>query len=161
MSETTKGRVDIASHVIHASPHTLFAAWLDPHSLMSWLPPHEMDGRLELFDPREGGPFRMTLTYKSKDHTAPGKSSAHADVVNGRFTRLIPDELIEQAIDFESEESAFAGTMTMTWTFEPVAEGTLVTIRCDNVPVGIKADDHQVGLQASLRNLAAYTEALR
>jgi hypothetical protein len=47
----------------------------------------------------------------------------------------------------------------MTWAFESGQDGTLVTVRCEEVPVGIKAEDHQAGLQSTLSNLAAFTEA--
>lgn len=52
--------------------------------------------------------------------------------------------------------AAFAGTMRMTWSFEPHPDGTLVAIACENVPSGIRPEDHDVGLRSSLDNLAAY-----
>jgi hypothetical protein len=33
-----------------------------------------------------------------------------------------------------------------------------VTVRCENVPAGIQADDHQAGLKSTLSNLAAFAE---
>ncbi len=155
------GRTDTASRIIQASCHALYSAWMHPHSLMAWLPPQGMRGHLEAFEAREGGRFSMTLTYRGEAHAARGKSSDHSDVVRGRFTRLVPDALIVQAIDFQSDDPAFGGTMTMTWRFEPVAAGTRVTIRCEDVPVGITAHDHEVGLHESLEQLAAFTEARR
>jgi len=46
----------------------------------------------------------------------------------------------------------------MTWMFEAVPEGTRVTIVCENVPEGIRKEDHDVGLRSSLENLAGFTE---
>ena len=48
--------------------------------------------------------------------------------------------------------------MTVTTTLEPVAGGTHVTVRCDDVPVGISESDHKVGIASSLENLARFTE---
>ncbi|MET3549076.1 hypothetical protein ABID47_005708 [Paenibacillus favisporus] len=33
-----------------------------------------------------------------------------------------------------------------------------VTIVCENVPAGIRKEDHDVGLRSTLENLALYTE---
>jgi hypothetical protein len=41
---------------------------------------------------------------------------------------------------------------------KPVTDGTLVTIRCEDVPTGIAAEDHQAGLNSTLVNLAAFVE---
>ena len=46
--------------------------------------------------------------------------------------------------------------MTMTWEVTTVDDGTLVTITAENVPDGISAEDHAVGLASSLANLASY-----
>ncbi|WP_268741775.1 SRPBCC domain-containing protein [Paenibacillus vortex] len=48
--------------------------------------------------------------------------------------------------------------MTMTWTLTALAEGTEVTIVCENVPEGIRQEDHEEGLNSSLHNLAVFTE---
>ena len=34
-----------------------------------------------------------------------------------------------------------------------------VTVRCENVPTGIRREDHQAGLTSTLSNLAAFAEA--
>jgi hypothetical protein len=48
--------------------------------------------------------------------------------------------------------------MKITTTLAPAEGGTLVTIRCENVPRGIRPDDHQAGLASTLENLAKFTE---
>ncbi len=59
----------------------------------------------------------MSLTYNGTDHSVPGKTSNHSDVVKGQFLELIPDERIVWQVKFESDDPAFANAMTMTWTF--------------------------------------------
>jgi hypothetical protein len=49
--------------------------------------------------------------------------------------------------------------MRMTRTLEPGDGGTLVTVRAESVPEGIRPEDHQAGLRSSLANLARFTEA--
>jgi len=66
---------------------------------------------------------------------------------------------IVQAVEFQSEDPAFAGEMIMTWTLAAVPEGTKVTIVCENVPEGIRKEDHDIGLRSTLENLAIFTES--
>jgi uncharacterized protein YndB with AHSA1/START domain len=100
----------------------------------------------------------MTLTYKGSDHPVPGKASEDSDVVVGRFIELAPNQRIVQLIEFESDDSAFAGKMKMTWSLTPVPRGTEVTFTCENVPKEIRKEDHDSGLRSSLENLAAIVE---
>ncbi|TXH82696.1 MAG: ATPase [Rhizobium sp.] len=159
MSEAPgKKRTDRASRLIHATPHAIFEAFVDPEALASWLPPKGMACRIDVFEPRRGGSYRMTLSYNTADHATPGKSSEDTDIVSGRFLEIVPDERIVQAVDFESDDAAFAGTMVMTWSFAKVPSGTNVTIVCEDVPYGIRKEDHDEGLKSTLDNLANYLE---
>ena len=149
------GRTDEASLLIHAGTGRVWAAFVDPRAWEDWLPPGSMTGQVEHFDPRPGGTYRMVLTYRDP-RDASGKSTADTDVVEGRFVQVVPDERIEQAVDFVSDDPDVAGTMTMTWSLTPRDGSTVVTFRADDVPPGISAEDHIAGLTASLDNLAAY-----
>ena len=144
--------------MIAASPERVWAALIDPKALMAWLPPGGMTGRFERFDARPGGSYRMVLTY-SDASGAPGKASAESDIVEARFIDVVPGERVVQAVDFVSDDPAYAGTMTMTWEVTPVDAGTRVDIVAEDVPAGISAEDHAAGLAASLTKLAAYVEA--
>ena len=117
-----------------------------------------MTGRIEHFEPKPVGRYRMTLTYDAPDRSTVGKSSGDADTVEGEFVRLVPDREVVQRFAFESDDPAFAGVMTMTWKLQPVPDGAKVSIVCENVPEGISAEDHATGLASSLENLAAYCE---
>lgn len=79
-------------------------------------------------------------------------------MVEGRFVELVPDERVVETVEFVSDDPAFAATMKITTTLMPVSGGTEVTIRCENVPSGIRPDDHQVGMASTLKNLAAFIE---
>ena len=118
-------RTDRASRVIAAPPERVWAALVDPGALLAWLPPGEMTGRFERFDARPGGSYRMVLTY-SDASGAPGKASAESDIVEARFVDIVPGERVVQAVDFVSDDPAYAGTMTMTWAVAAVDAGTRV-----------------------------------
>lgn len=150
-------RIDSASRVIMASPQTIYQAFLTPEAFVSWLPPKGMSGQIDMFDPRVGGAYRMTLTYEMDD-SPPGKTSENTDVAQGKFLELVPGKRIVQAIKFNSEDPAYSGEMIQKWFLEDVSEGTKVTIVCENVPEGIRKEDHDTGLKSTLENLAIFTE---
>ncbi len=99
----------------------------------------------------------MTLTYPDAT-SGSGKATASADIVEGRFVDLVPNERVVQAVEFVAEDPAFAGTMTMIWQVTPVDGATRVDFVANNVPDGISAEDHAMGLTSSLANLADYLE---
>ncbi|MEO5868047.1 MAG: SRPBCC family protein [Sphingomonas sp.] len=149
-------RTDRAARLIRATPQAIYAAFVDSAAYARWLPPAGMTAAIERFEPHAGGAYRMTLTYESGAGT--GKTAADADTVEGRFVTLAPGERIVQTAEFDSGDPAFAGTMTMTWTFVPTTAGTEVTITAEHVPPGISAEDHATGLRSTLANLAAFVE---
>lgn len=150
-------RTDTAARVMSAPVERVYAALVDPAALTAWLPPQGMTGRFERFDARPGGSYRLVLTYTDAS-TAPGKATADSDVVEARFVDIVPGVRVVQAVDFVSDDPAYAGTMTMTWEVSPADDGTRVVIRADDVPAGIRAEDHAAGLASSLANLATYVE---
>jgi len=151
-------RTDAASRVVEAPVERVFPALIDRAALELWLPPTGMTGVFERFDPRPGGGYRLVMSYGSTAG-ARGKTTSDTDVVEARFVEITPDVRVVQAVDFQSDDPTFAGTMTMTWTVRSVEGGTLVTITAVDVPDGISAEDHATGLASSLANLAAHLSA--
>jgi len=117
-----------------------------------------MSGRALEYDFREGGRYRIELRYDGKRATASAKTTDQTDITHGRFLELRPGRAITQSVEFESSDPTFAGEMTMTWSFEAEAHGTLVTVTADHVPPGISKADHGAGLRSSLENLATFVE---
>jgi len=148
-------RTDHAARVVAAPTGQVYAALVDADALVAWLPPEGMTGRFERFDPRPGGSYRLVLTYLEP---AQGKATADTDVVEARFVELVPGVRVVQAVDFESDDASFDGTMTMTWSVTAVDGGTRVDIVAEDVPDGISAEDHAAGMASSLANLAAFVE---
>lgn len=65
-----------------------------------------MSARVEVFDAREGGRFRLVLVYSEP---GAGKSAADSDIVEGRFVALVPGARVVQDIDFVSDDPALPG----------------------------------------------------
>jgi uncharacterized protein YndB with AHSA1/START domain len=150
-------RTDRASRVIAAPLESVWAAFVDPEALVAWLPPGGMIGRFERFDARPGGSYRMVLTH-SDASGAPGKATEDSDIVEARFVDIAPGERMVLAVDFVSDDPAYAGTMIMNWELTAVDVGTRVSVVAEDVPDGISAEDHAAGLASSLAKLAAYLE---
>ena len=129
-------RTDTASRLVKASPGAVYNAFADPAVLARWLPPRGMRARIERFEPHPGGLYRMVLTYDDPAE-APGKATTDSDIIEGRFVALDPGERIVWEVGFVSDDPAFVGTMTVTWRFKEVRDGTEVTVLCQNVPAGI------------------------
>lgn len=155
--EMMETRIDQASRIIRASPSRLYRAFEDPGAMETWLPPAGMTGDMERLEFREGGSYRLRLTYVDES-TGSGKSSDDSDEVEARFVRLVTNRRIEQAVTFDSDDPRFSGEMRVIWTFTPVESGTEVSVRCENVPEGISPEDHAAGLSSTLENLAKFTE---
>jgi len=52
----------------------------------------------------------------------------------------------------------FGGEMKMTTTFRDTAEGTEITVHCQDIPADIRLEDNEIGCRSSLQNLAALLE---
>ena len=158
-SGKAEGRTDSASLVVAAGPDAIYGALADPAQLVKWLPPGNMTGRILEYDFREGGRYRIELTYADDAPSTAGKTSERTDVSVGRFVSLERNKRIVESVEFEATDAAFAGEMTMSWTFAEMSAGTRVTVTAENVPAGIRKQDHDAGLRSSLENLARHVAA--
>ena len=90
------GRIDSESRFIRADAAAIYRAYINPADLVRWLPPTGMNGRIDIFDPRPGGEYRIVLTYDRSAQSSQGKTTEDADVVHGRFLELVPNKRIVQ-----------------------------------------------------------------
>ena len=151
-------RTDSASRRIDAPPDAVYRSFESADSLMQWLPPSKMSGRALEYDFRQGGRYRIQLRYEDAKGVGSAKSGDRTDISSGHFVELLPGKRIVQSVEFQSDDPAFAGTMTMTWSFEPEHGGTKVSVSAAGVPSGISKADHDAGLKSSLENLARFIE---
>jgi uncharacterized protein YndB with AHSA1/START domain len=115
-----------------------------------------MTAAVHTFDAREGGAFRVSLTYL--DPRRAGKSGGHTDTYQGRFTRLVPNELVVEEIEFDTDDEALRGTMTVTTTLTEAGGATDVVVVHEGLPDGIPREDNELGTRMSLDNLARLAE---
>jgi uncharacterized protein YndB with AHSA1/START domain len=147
----------VSQHVRAPRP-AVYRALLHADAIAKWRVPDNMHSEVHEFDPREGGYFRVSLTYDSP-HEA-GKSSAHTDTYYGYFLRLVPNEQVVEEFQFESDDQALAAAkMTMTTTLTDAGEGTDVQIQHDGLPDSIPKADNETGTRMALAKLARLVEA--
>jgi uncharacterized protein YndB with AHSA1/START domain len=78
------------SRHMKAARANVYRALLDAGAVAKWMVPGGMTSRVHVFDAREGGSFRISLTYD--EQTGTGKTNAHTDTYHGRFIKLVPNE---------------------------------------------------------------------
>jgi uncharacterized protein YndB with AHSA1/START domain len=154
MTERHRGASTRASRVIRARPEEIYEAFTNPAALVAWLPPGEMTGKIHEFDARVGGGYRMSLFYPPSERAFRGKTSDREDMVTVRFMELAPARRIVETVSFHTTDPALFGEMTVVWTFEEVSGGTDVTVVCENLPPGVRAEDNELGSRLSLEQLA-------
>jgi len=109
------------------------------------------------FDAREGGRFRISLTYKAGN--GEGKTTSRTDTYHGHFVELRPNERVVEVDKFETADPELQGKMTVTITLVDRNGGTEVVGQHDWLPPGVSLADNELGWRMALRNLAALVEA--
>ncbi|GAA0963011.1 SRPBCC family protein [Virgisporangium aurantiacum] len=145
----------VSRHVRAPRP-AVYRALLDADAVARWRVPDGMTSHVHEFDAREGGSFRVSLTYDTPDSS--GKSTAHTDTYHGHFVTLVPDERVIEVIEFETTDPGFAGVMTMTTTLTDADGGTDIVVVHEGVPAGVSAADNETGTRMALDSLAALVE---
>jgi uncharacterized protein YndB with AHSA1/START domain len=143
-----------ARHVA-APRQDVYRALLDPDAVERWKVPEGMRSQVHSFDPHEGGAFRVSLTYQGE---AAGKTSGRTDTYHGHFARLVPGETVVEVVEFESDDPALQGEMTVTTTLTDAPGGTEIAIVHEGLPGGVAPADNELGTRMSLDKLAALLE---
>lgn len=142
---------------IDAPRSRVYRALLDPTAIARWKVPQGMTAQVHEFDGREGGSFRISLTYDAP--TATGKTTARTDTYHGRFVKLVPDEQVVEIDEFETDDPAMRSEMTITITLTDVEGGTELVAVHEGLPPGVSPADNETGWRMSLDKLAALLEA--
>ncbi|MFL5322548.1 MAG: SRPBCC domain-containing protein [Myxococcaceae bacterium] len=141
---------------IRAPRATIYRALLDSRAVAKWMVPTGMTSEVHQFEPREGGAFRISLTYVAQ--TNEGKTSAHTDTYHGRFTRLVPDERVEEVVEFETANPGMQGEMTIRYELHDANGATDLFAVHDGLPPALAPMDNELGWRISLEKLAALVE---
>jgi uncharacterized protein YndB with AHSA1/START domain len=146
----------ISRHV-KAPRAIVYRALLDARAVATWMVPTGMTSHVHAFDAREGGSFRISLTYDVP--TGTGKTTAHTDTFHGRFAKLVRNEQVVEVVEFETTDPVLRGEMTITISLADADGGTDVLAVHDGLPRGLLITDNEVGWRSSLAKLAALVEA--
>src|SRR5260370_19448357 len=92
---------------INAPRAAVYRALLDARAVAKWKVPDGMSCHVHALDAREGGSFRISLTYDAP--TRVGKPTARTDTYHGRFVKLVPNEQIVEMDEFETTDPALRG----------------------------------------------------
>ena len=142
---------------IDAPRERVYAALVDPEAIARWKVPAGMTCEVHEFDAREGGAVRVSLTYEAPDRE--GKSRDRTDTYRGRFVRLVPNELVVEVDEFETDEAGLMGEMITTISLSDADGGTELRATHDGLPEGLSLADNQVGWQEALARLRALVES--
>ncbi len=153
------GTTRLTKH-IRAPRSAVYRALLDRDAVQQWMVPDNMTSHVDLFEPFERGTFRIALTYDSP--TEAGKTDAQTDTFHGRFVRLVPDAEVVQVVEFETTDPQLQGEMTITYALAEAADGgtDLVGLH-EDLPVGVRPEDNELGWSMSIDKLARLVEACR
>jgi uncharacterized protein YndB with AHSA1/START domain len=141
---------------MRVTPSAVYRALVDAAAIANWRVPAGMRSEVHTFEAREGGSFRVSLTYDSP--TGAGKSEAHTDTYHGHFVTLVPNERVVEVLEFETDDPDLRGEMTMTTTLTEVNGGTDVVIVHEGIPDRVPAADNEAGTRMALEKLAALVE---
>jgi uncharacterized protein YndB with AHSA1/START domain len=142
---------------VNAPRANVYRALLDGGAVAKWMVPTGMTSHVHAFEGREGGAFRISLTYD--EPTGTGKTSAHTDTYHGRFVTLVPNEQVVQVVEFETTDPALRGEMTITFTLVDADGGTDIVAVHEGLPPGLLPADNETGWRMSLDKLAALVES--
>jgi uncharacterized protein YndB with AHSA1/START domain len=146
----------VARH-IDAPRSAVYRALLDARAVATWRVPAGMSSHVHEFDAREGGWFRISLTYDVPNGS--GKTTARTDTYHGHFVTLVPDEEVVEVLEFETADPDLRGEMTMTTTLADADGGTDLLVVHEGIPDGVPVTDNETGTRMALANLAALVEA--
>ncbi|RKH28665.1 polyketide cyclase [Corallococcus sp. CA041A] len=144
-------------HHLKAPRSRVYSALIDARAVATWMVPDGMTSQVHVFELREGGAFRISLTYDAPTET--GKTTAHTDTHHGRFVKLVPDEQVIETTEFETSDPALQGEMIITFTLTDAQDGgtDLLSVH-EGLPPGVPPADNELGWRMSLEKLAKYVE---
>jgi len=143
--------------LIKAPRERVYEALIDPEAVARWKVPAGMTCQVHEFDAREGGAVRVSLTYQAADRA--GKTSGRTDTYRGRFVTLVPNELVVETDEFETDDPTLQGEMTITIRLFDADGGTELVATHDGLPKGISVADNDAGWQEALARLRALVDS--
>jgi uncharacterized protein YndB with AHSA1/START domain len=142
---------------VNAPCEKVYLALLNADAVAKWMVPDGMTSHVHIFEPYEGGKFRISLTYDEPNGT--GKTTAHTDTYHGYFLSLVSNQTVIEVIEFETDNPDMRGEMTITFSLSDMNGGTEVLGIHDHLPPGLSPVDNETGWRMSLEKLARLVES--
>lgn len=133
--------------VIKAPINKVFKAFSDPEAQASWIPPFGFLCKVQSFDFKAGGSYKMSFV---------NFTTGEASSFFGKFIEIRPEELIRYTDQFEDPN--LPGEILVTIQFKKVICGTELRVKQENLPAVIPVEMCYLGWQESLIKLAQLVE---
>jgi len=133
--------------VFATTPAKLYKAFTDADAKVKWLPPYGFTAKVQAYDLRVGGKYKMSFTNF-------GTGSSHS--WGGEFLELVPGERVRYSDKFDDPN--LPGAMNVTVTLRKVAVGTELNITQEGIPDAIPVEACYLGWQESLEQLELLVE---
>jgi uncharacterized protein YndB with AHSA1/START domain len=141
---------------VNAPRKRVYRALVDADAIARWKTSDGMTCMVHSFYAREGGEFRISLTYTAG--VGGGEKTAHTDTYYGQFVELTPNEGVVEVDEFETAGPELQGKMRVTITLVHKNGGTEVVGEHEGLPPGVSIADNEMGWRMSLGKLAALVE---
>ena len=133
--------------VLRAPPERVYRAFLDPHAIAKWLPPHGFTCTVHHMDPKVGGTFKMSFTEFD---------SGQSHAFGGEYLELVPNEKLYYTDVFDDPD--LKSDIKVLVILKKLSSGTDMTITQSGLPDVIPAEMCHLGWQDSLKQLAQFVE---
>ncbi|WP_028920263.1 SRPBCC family protein [Pseudoxanthomonas suwonensis] len=133
--------------VLRCPPGRVYRAFLEPAAMAKWLPPCGFTARVDEYDARVGGRFRMAFT---------NFGTGHSHSFGGEYLELVENRTIRYVDRFD--DPGLPGEMHVTVQLASVPAGTDLRIVQEGIPEAIPESMCYLGWQESLRQLASLVE---
>jgi uncharacterized protein YndB with AHSA1/START domain len=133
--------------VLRAKPEKLFRAFTDAEALARWLPPNGFTCKVDQYEGKVGGTFKMSFRNFTSDNR-------HS--FGGKYLEFVPNERLKYTDVFDDPN--LPGQMVTTVVLKAVSCGTELNIVQEGIPEAIPAEMCYLGWQESLEHLARLVE---
>ncbi len=133
----------------------VFAAWSDAETLGKWFGPHSHDCKVEKYDFRQGGEYRIRMMP-----VVPGASCVESDedsICAGRFEEIVTPERIVMSFQWVENGVDVSGSRLSIKLLERDG-GTDLFLSHERLPSRDIADLHADGWQGTLECLEEYLQ---
>lgn len=133
--------------VLRTKPERVYRAFLDAAAMAKWLPPYGFTCKVDHFEAKVGGTFRMAFT---------NFTTGNGHAFGGEYRELVPNERIRYTDKFDDPN--LPGEMQVTVTLKAVSCGTELNVVQEGIPELIPVEMCTLGWQESLAQLANLVE---